>query len=142
MPGCSPAKDEACLSDASHLVKEPEVLDEIRRLVELSVTDFRAVLQCLGKHRELVNLTIVLTHLPLIEVDASSTGIQTPRDAVGIDAMRLGESRCDARHAEAALRGPVLTRVPMPPLVSISTRMLWGSVPLIMATRSTPDSMA
>ena len=97
MPGCSPAKDEACLSEASHLVKKPEVLDEIRRLVELSVTDFRAVLQCLGKHLALVNLTIVLTHLPLIEVDTSSTSIQIPRDAVGIDAMRLGESQCDAR---------------------------------------------
>ena len=97
MPGRSPAKDEACLSEASHLVKEPEVLDEIRRLVELSVSDFRAVLQCLGKHLALVNLTIVLSHLPLIEEDASSTSIQIPRDAVGIDAMRLGESQCDAR---------------------------------------------
>ena len=97
MPGCSPAKDEGCLSEASHLVKKPEVLDEIRRLVELSVTDFRAVLQCLGKHLALVNLTIVLTHLPLIEVDTSSTSIQIPRDAVGSDAMRLGESQCDAR---------------------------------------------
>ena len=97
MPGCSPAKDEGCLSEASHLVKKPEVLDEIRRLVELLVTDFRAVLQCLGKHLALVNLTIVLTHLPLIEVDTSSTSIQIPRDAVGIDAMRLGESQCDAR---------------------------------------------
>lgn len=47
-----------------------------------------------------------------------------------------------AAQADVAVRGPVLTRVPMPPLVSISTRMLWGSVPLIMATRSTPDSMA
>lgn len=44
-----------------------------------------------------MNLTIVLAHLSLIEVDTSSTSIQIPRDTVGIDAMRLGESQCDAR---------------------------------------------
>ena len=37
-------------------------------------------------------LTVVLAHLPLMEVDASSNGLEVSRDAVGIDAMRLGES--------------------------------------------------
>ena len=44
-----------------------------------------------------MNLAVVLSNLPLIEVKASSTRIQIPCDAVGIDAMRLGKSLCDAR---------------------------------------------
>ena len=42
-------------------------------------------------------LTVVLAHLPLMEVVASSNGLEVSRDAVGIDAMRLGESMGDAR---------------------------------------------
>ena len=44
-----------------------------------------------------MNLAVVLSHLPLIEEDASSTSIQIPRDAVGIDAVRLAKSQSDAR---------------------------------------------
>ena len=44
-----------------------------------------------------LNLAVVLSHLPLIEEDASSTSIQIPRDAVGIDAVRLAKSQSDAR---------------------------------------------
>ena len=43
-----------------------------------------------------MNVTIVLTHLPLIEVKASSTSIQIPRDTVGIDVMRLGQAKSNA----------------------------------------------
>lgn len=69
----------------------------MRCLIELSVSDLRAVLKRLREHRTLVNLTVVLAHLSLIEVDASSYGLEVSRDAVGIDAMRLGESMGDAR---------------------------------------------
>ena len=44
-----------------------------------------------------MNLTVVLAHLSLMEADASSYGLEVPRDAASIDAMRLGESRGDAR---------------------------------------------
>ena len=44
-----------------------------------------------------MNLTVVLAHLSLMEADASSYGLEVPRDAVCIDAMRLGESQSDAR---------------------------------------------
>ena len=69
----------------------------MRCLIELSVSDLRAVLKRLREHRTLVNLTVVLAHLSLMEVDASSNGLEVSRDAVGIDAMRLGESMGDAR---------------------------------------------
>ena len=69
----------------------------MRCLIELSVSDLRAVLKRLREHRTLVNLTVVLAHLPLIKVDASSYGLEVPRDAVSIDAMRLGESQGEAR---------------------------------------------
>ena len=41
-------------------------------MIELSVSDLRAVLKRLQEHRTLVNLTVVLAHLPLIEVPALS----------------------------------------------------------------------
>ena len=44
-----------------------------------------------------MDLTVVLAHLSLMEADASSDGLEVPRDAVCIDAMRLGESQSDAR---------------------------------------------
>lgn len=72
-----------------HLVEKSEPLDEIRTLIELTNTTFQ--------NRTLVNLAIVFTSLLLIEVDASSYGLEVSRNAVGIDAMRFGESHGDAR---------------------------------------------
>ena len=95
--GRSSPEDEAGLPKTSHLVEEPEVLDHMRCLVELTVSDLRSVFKRLQEYRAFVNLTVVLAHLPLMEADASSYGLEVPRDAASIDAMRLGESRGDAR---------------------------------------------
>ena len=64
----------------------------MRCLVELTVSDLRSVFKRLQEYRAFVNLTVVLAHLPLMEADASSYGLEVPRDAASIDAMRLGES--------------------------------------------------
>ena len=63
----------------------------------MTIHESALVLKSLREHRELMYLTVVLAHLPLMEVDASSNGLEVSRDAVGIDAMRLGESMGDAR---------------------------------------------
>ena len=90
--GRSSPEDEAGLPKTSHLVEEPEVLDHMRCLVELTVSDLRSVFKRLQEYRAFVNLTVVLAHLPLMEADASSYGLEVPRDAASIDAMRLAHA--------------------------------------------------
>ena len=61
--GRSSAEDEAGLPKTSHLVEEPEVLDHMRCLVELTVSDLRSVFKRLQEYRAFVNLTVVLARI-------------------------------------------------------------------------------
>ena len=85
VPGRTPTENDPDSSLAFNLVEKAEALDKERRLVEFSHSTL--------ENRTLVDLTVVLARLPLVEEFSSSQRTQISRNAEGVGAMRLGQAK-------------------------------------------------
>ena len=83
VPAAAPAEDEAVLSFVTHLVEEPEALDDVRRLVPLPDAASAGTL--------LEDLPVVAARLLHEEHFFRRQGVRMPAYAPCVDAVALGQ---------------------------------------------------